>query len=124
MKITTREAQEAIIIAIDDNMAIAELEPLGLSIRTITGLEDKLGIIYLEQLMNITLDELKSVKNLGAQAVREVEIALNDLPKLTDNLKKQHGLSIAPLLGRAKQMRNFKAPKTDKKLDGAGRLIE
>ena len=74
--------------------------------------------------MQITLKELKAVKNLGTQAVREVEIALNDLPKLTDKLKKQHLLSVAPLIGRAKQMRTTKAPKAVLKYDGAGRLIE
>lgn len=124
IKIETDEAQIAILDAIDQEMAIAELEPLGLSMRTISGLESKLGIIYLKDLLEKTLEELKDVKNLGAQAVREIEAALNDLPKLTEKYKKSFGFQTAPLLSRAKQMRDHKAPKPEPKHDGRGRLIE
>lgn len=124
MKITSPEAKEAILIAIDEKMAIAELEPLGLSIRTITGLEDKLGIIYLEELLKLTLAELKAVKNLGTQAVKEVEVALNQLHTLTDKLKKKHTIKVAPLIGQAVSMRTHQAAKTPAKVDGAGRIIE
>lgn len=79
MIINNQEAREALVEAVAQDMAIAELEPLGLSVRTITGLEDKLGFIYLQDLLNVTIKELRSVKNLGAQAAKEVEYALNNI---------------------------------------------
>ena len=105
MKINSKEAKVAIVEAVGQNMAIAELEPLGLSIRTISGLEEKLGLIYLGDLLSLTMVELKSVKNLGDKALREVEIALNNIHLLTDTTKSKHLTTVVPLIDQAKFMK-------------------
>lgn len=124
LKIEGTRAKIAIVKAIDQEMAVAELEPLGVTMRTISGLESKLGIIYLTDLLDKTVEEIRKIKNLGVQAVRELEIALNNLHKLTEKRKKSFGFEVAPLLSRAKQMRTHKAAKTEPIYDYKGRRIE
>tara|TARA_Y100000296_G_C5018086_1_gene178431 strand:+ start:92 stop:478 length:387 start_codon:yes stop_codon:yes gene_type:complete len=128
MKISkSKKVREAIVAALDAEMAIAELEPLGLSVRTIAGLEDKLGVVYLEDLLKKTLEEVKAVRNLGDSAVAEIETALNDLPKLTTHRQKKHRKNVMPLINKAESLRDYQAVAAkdeDKKYDGAGREIE
>ncbi len=126
LNIETDEAKLAILDAVDQGMAIAELEPLGVSMRTICGLESKLGIIYLEELLSKTFSEITGTRSrgVGAKAFREIETALNALPTLTKKFKKSFEFKEVPLLCRAKQMRDTKATKEQPKYDCQGSIIE
>ncbi len=56
-----------------EQIAIAELEALGLPIRTINLLEQSLGIIWLEDLLRFTPDELRErVSNLGEKGLQQI----------------------------------------------------
>lgn len=57
--------------------AVAELECLGLSVRTINALESsKYNIIYLDELIARSDKEISSLKNLGKQGLSEISAAL------------------------------------------------
>lgn len=85
-----RDARIAITYAIDDDMAVSELEPLGLSTRTIGVLEEQLGIIYIKDLIRHTKQEILDAPNMGIGGVMEIEDALNDLPALNDDMRGNH----------------------------------
>ncbi len=56
-----------------ESTAIAELETYGLSLRIINLLEDNLGIIWLEDLLSHTAEELRdNVPNLGKKSVQDI----------------------------------------------------
>lgn len=126
MRIEKEEAKQAVFDAVRQNMAIAELEPLGLSIRTIQGLEDKLGVIYLEELLQKSEIEIRACRNLGAQAVKEIEVALNTIHKLNVNgTKADFASKKIPNLHRATELRDFQFREDPiKRYDYAGRVIE
>lgn len=105
-KIQNDESRTAVLEALDQHMSIADLEPLGLATRTISGLESKLGIIYLEQLLEITFKDVQAAHNLGASAVREITFAINNLQILTNEFKENFRLQMGNV-GIAKQMRNL-----------------
>jgi len=76
----SEKIREALKKASRMNIAVAELESYGLSVKTIQGLESKLGIIYVEQFLDISLDDLKRTKNLGPVAIQEISKILDFLP--------------------------------------------
>ena len=54
-------------------VAVAELEALGLQVRTINSLERHLGVIWLEDLLQYTPDQLRQkVPNLGDRGLAEI----------------------------------------------------
>lgn len=60
-----------------NGFAVAELECLGLSVRTINALEaSKYNIIFLDELIERTDKELSSLRNLGKHGLREITAAL------------------------------------------------
>jgi len=53
--------------------AVVEMELMGLSQRVINALEEsEFEIIYLEELIGFTLDEIMSIDNIGATAINQL----------------------------------------------------
>jgi DNA-directed RNA polymerase alpha subunit len=69
------KAMEAIIAGIEDDHPICNLEPLGISQRTINILEGA-GIFMLENLMHTKKEELASLENLGPKGLQQIFKAL------------------------------------------------
>ena len=63
-------------------MAVAELEYLGLSLRVINTLEERVGIVYIGQLIEKSEIELLGIKQLGSGAVKQIIAALERFPDL------------------------------------------
>jgi len=122
----TKASKRGVMNALEQGMAIAELEPLGVSTRTISVIEDQLGFIYIEDLLTMTWPDFRGTPNLGAAAVEEVKKALSSIHLLTDCVKRNYLRSIIPNINRAKMIRNIKPTKTNEKprYDPAGREIE
>ncbi len=56
-----------------EQIAVAELEALGLPLRTINMLEQSLGAIWLEDLLKFTPDQIRErVSNLGEKGVQQI----------------------------------------------------
>ena len=64
-----------------NRIAIAELEGYGLPVRAINMLEDELGMIWLDELLELTPDELMAVPCIGrttsVQVIRAVRRRLD-----------------------------------------------
>ncbi len=77
-------------------VAVAELEALGLNVRTINLLERHLGVVWLEELLRYTPDELKQrVPHLGDRRVAEILDCLkrfDGLDKARTSLSKRFGV--------------------------------
>jgi hypothetical protein len=58
--------------------SIADLEIYGLSVRAITGLEEDLGVIYVDQLQNVTEAAIRAIPHFGPVMVGEVRTALQN----------------------------------------------
>lgn len=71
-------------------MAVAELEYLGLSMRVINTLEEKVGIVYIRQLIDKSEQELLDIKQLGSGAVKQIIAALKRFPELESERKRWH----------------------------------
>lgn len=80
----TGGARQAMLVAMDcDDFGIAELEALGLSLRVINLLEEKLGIIWLRELLSYDPSELRErVPFLGQSGVEEIIGALSRFDQL------------------------------------------
>ena len=57
-------------------VGIAELELYGMSMRTITLLEDRLDCIYLSDLESLTVDRVMECHDMGTRTVKEIRLAL------------------------------------------------
>jgi len=58
-------------------VAVAELEEFGLKVKNINLIEQQLGIIYIEDLLRYTSDQLKDqVRNFGKSGVKQLKKAL------------------------------------------------
>jgi len=69
----SREARVAITKGVERGDAVAELELLGLPVRTINLLEDSgLHITRLSELMSYRQEELLEIPNFGAHGLREL----------------------------------------------------
>lgn len=62
-------------------MALAELQPVGLSSRTINSLEDH-KCIYLKDLLKLTRERVKAMKNMGDFSLFEIERAFSRFENL------------------------------------------
>ncbi len=84
-RVSTR-ARHAMLMALDgSDFGIAEMEALGLSLRVINLLEEKLGIIWLSELLAYGPDELRQrVAFLGQSGVDEIMAALSRFDQLGD----------------------------------------
>lgn len=64
-------------------MAVAELEYLGLSVRTINALESsKYKCVFLEDLIVLSPEEITSIPSLGTGGLKEIVAALQRFPEL------------------------------------------
>lgn len=71
-------------------MAVAELEYLGLSLRVINTLEEKVGIVYVQQLIDKSEKELLHIRQLGAGAIKQIMAALERFPDLENERQRWH----------------------------------
>ena len=74
----------------EKGMAVAELEYLGLSLRIINTLEEKVGIVYMKQLIDKSEAYLLDVDQLGSGAIRQIKVAMERLPELEKEKKRWH----------------------------------
>ena len=68
-------------------MALAELQPVGLSSRTINSLEDH-KCIYLKDLLKLTRERVRAMKNMGDFSLFEIERAFSKF-EILDNTNAQ-----------------------------------
>lgn len=71
-------------------MAVAELEYLGLPLRVINTLEEKVGIVYIKQLISKSESELFKIKQLGSGGVKQIIAALERFPELEVERQRWH----------------------------------
>ena len=71
-------------------MAVAELEYLGLSLRVINTLEEKVGILYVQQLIDTSEKELLHSRQLGLGAIKQIMDALARFPDLENERQRWH----------------------------------
>jgi len=73
-----------------NGMAVAELEYLGLSLRVINTLEEKVGIVYIKQLIEKSKEDLLDIRQLGSGAVKQIIAALERFPELESERQRWH----------------------------------
>jgi DNA-directed RNA polymerase alpha subunit len=82
--------QDMIFEQADSGMGVAELEYLGVSQRVINTLEDKMGIVYLQQLIEMSRETLLAVRQLGRGGVQEIMEAFKRFPELELTRQRWH----------------------------------
>jgi hypothetical protein len=88
------ELQKAILKAIDEDLYVAELEPLGVEYRAVEALGNR-GINLVSELIMFSKEELGFIENLGPkgrQKLREVVLKLDQL----EEKKKEHQEKLSP----------------------------
>lgn len=86
----SKKAMLAIQKGIEDENTIAQLEYLGVSLRTINQIEDHCGLIYLKDLVSLTDDEILTIPNLGEKGLASIKTALQNYHKLGVTQKRWH----------------------------------
>ncbi|MCE5269505.1 MAG: hypothetical protein LLG00_16635 [Planctomycetaceae bacterium] len=66
----------AILDADGDRMSIADLEVYGLPVREINLLEDRLGLVFVDELQEVDEGELRSSGGMGPKSVSVVRTAM------------------------------------------------
>ena len=56
---------------VENKVAIAELEAVGLSLKMINSLEDNLGAIWMDDLPPLPSEEIEDIRNIGPKSVKE-----------------------------------------------------
>jgi hypothetical protein len=56
---------------VENKVAIAELEAVGLSLKMINSLEDNLGAIWMDDLPSLPSAEIEDIRNIGPKSVKE-----------------------------------------------------
>ena len=79
-----------ILDAARNGLAVAELEYLGLSLRVVNTLEEKLGVLYLQELIDMSEEELLSTRQLGSGALKQISKALERFPELESERFRWH----------------------------------
>lgn len=82
------EIQKIIRKEAEKGMAVAELEYLGLSLRIINTLEDKVKIIYMKQLIDKSEAYLLEFDQLGTGAIKEIKVAIGRISELEKEKKR------------------------------------
>jgi DNA-directed RNA polymerase alpha subunit len=85
-----KKAIVAIQEGITQNATVAELEYLGVSLRTINQIEEYCGIIYLKDLLKLTDKEILNIPNLGEKGLASIKQALSDYDQLESSKKRWH----------------------------------
>lgn len=77
------EATNAITRGIERGDAVCEMELMGLSQRIINTLEESdHSVIFLSELIDLTVDDIINISNIGETAVRQICTILNQYDKL------------------------------------------
>lgn len=72
-------------------VAIAELEYLGLSVRTINALESSVhNCVFLEDLIELSADQVAEIPSLGQHGLGEIIEALRRFPELESQRQRWH----------------------------------
>jgi DNA-directed RNA polymerase alpha subunit len=74
--------QDMIFESADNGLAVAELEYLGLSLRVVNTLEQKVGVVYLQDLLSMSEEDIANVRQLGSGAIKQISDALARFPEL------------------------------------------
>ena len=83
---------KSVIDAANENVPIAELEYIGLSLRVINSLkESKYNLIYIKDLISLNPTQMCKIENLGSSGVKQISKALQKIGKLKDEKAKWHG---------------------------------
>ena len=56
---------------VENKIAIAELEAVGLSLKMINSLEDNLGAIWMDDLPPLPSPDIENIRNIGPKSVKE-----------------------------------------------------
>lgn len=68
-----------------EDIAIAELEYLGLSLRVINSLEDsKYNLVYLDDLLMLSKQEISLIPNIGKSGVKQIFDAIENISHLDE----------------------------------------
>lgn len=86
----TKKALTAIRKGISRQATIAELEYLGVNLRTINQIEECCGIIYLSDLLKLTDKELLKIPNLGEKGLASIKQALFNYHELEVSKSRWH----------------------------------
>jgi hypothetical protein len=79
------EVDESIKRGIQRGDAICEMELMGLSQRIINTLEESdYAIIYLDELVDCTIDQIATISNIGVSAIQQICGILIRYPKLEE----------------------------------------
>lgn len=74
-----------------NEICVAELEYLGVSLRVINSLEEsKYKIVYLKDLLALNESDIKTIPNLGSTGLKQILNALDKLDNLENEKKKWH----------------------------------
>lgn len=85
------ETSDLIQDAAKAGMAVAELEYLGLSVRTINALESsKHNCVFLKDLIELSGDQIAEIPSLGANSLKEIVDALNRFAEFEKARKRWH----------------------------------
>lgn len=77
--------------AADAGMAIAELEYIGLSVRTINALESsKHNCVFLVDLIELSSEQIAAIPSLGAHGLKEITEALRRFAELNKTRERWH----------------------------------
>ena len=83
----SKKAMLAIEKGIENGNTIAELEYLGVSLRTINQIEESCNIIYLKDLVCLSERQILNIPNLGEKCLKSIKQALENYDKLNSNQK-------------------------------------
>lgn len=86
----SKKAIFAIQEGIKNEDTIAQLEYLGVSLRTINQIEDNCGLIYLKELVSLTDKKLLEIPNLGEKGLATIKTALQNYHELDATRKRWH----------------------------------
>ena len=90
----SKEAMLAIEKGIENGNTIAELEYLGVSLRTINQIEEYCEIIYLKDLICFSDKQILNIPNLGKKGLDSIRQALENYDQLDLNRKRWHTGSV------------------------------
>lgn len=72
-----------IIKAAEEDMSVAELEYIGLSLRVINSLEESaFNLIYIKDLIKLSEKQITSIDNLGASGFKQISKVFNRFDQL------------------------------------------
>lgn len=82
--------RKLILKAAEERTPLAELEYLGLSLRVINTLEERMNVIYLKDLIEKSEREILAVKQLGVHAIQQIRDVLERFSELESNKLRWH----------------------------------